>query len=73
MHRGDDGDEDGEDPGTDDDRWWKGGCWTSLGMMDDGWSVNGSGGWRVDSRSPKNKKLRHKKTKSGIKGDLQDQ
>ena len=40
---------------------------------DDGWSVDGSGGWRVDSRSPKNKKLGHKKTKSGIKGDLQDQ
>jgi hypothetical protein len=40
---------------------------------DDGWSVDGSSGWRVDSRSPKNKKLGHKKTKNGIKGDLQDQ
>ena len=32
------------------DRWWNG-----------GWMVDGSGGWRVDSRSPENKK--NKKTR----------
>jgi hypothetical protein len=47
------------------------------GMMDrprdDGWMVDGSGGWKVDDRSPVKKKLGNKKTKSGIKGDLQGQ
>ena len=42
MHRSDDGDEDGEDPGTDDDRWWKGGMLDKP--RDDGWNMNGSGG-----------------------------
>ena len=35
-------------------------------LGDDGWMVDGSGGWRVESRSPKNKI----KTKTNIKGDL---
>jgi len=44
------------------DRWWNG-----------GWMVDGSGGWRVDSRSPENQKLGIKKGKIEIKGDLLSQ
>jgi len=44
------------------DRLWNG-----------GWMVDGIGGWRVDSRSPENKKLGIKKGEIEIKGDLLSQ
>ena len=42
-------------------------------LRDDGWMVDGSGGWRVDSRSPENVKVKGEIRKSKIKGDLQGQ
>ena len=53
----DDGEGD-EDPGLEWWRWWQG--WMVDRLGDDGWMVDGSGGWRVDSRSPKNKIKRQK-------------
>jgi len=41
-------------------------------LKDGGWMVDGSGGWRVDSRSPKIEKLENK-GESGIKSDLPNQ
>ena len=42
-------------------------------LRDGGWMVDGSDGWRVDSRSPKGKKPENIKTKIEIKSDLLDQ
>ena len=42
-------------------------------LRDGGWMVDGSGGWRVDSRSPEKKRGPGEKVKSKIKSDLQGQ
>ena len=42
-------------------------------LGDAGWMVDGSGGWRVDSRSPEKERVQGKKWEGKIKGDLQGQ
>ena len=64
MHRGCDNEGKDKDPGLDGVDSGKEGCWTGWRMMDRlgdaGWMVDGSGGWRVDSRSPENEGTRGK-------------
>jgi len=42
-------------------------------LRDDGWMVDGSGGWKVDSRSPENEEVQENLGEEWKKGDLQGQ
>ena len=42
-------------------------------LRDDEWIVDGSGGWGVDSRSPKKRKIPENGGGNKTRGDLQNQ